>query len=101
MEPGTTLKKAAGAVGVPLKRQLYKLLRMLEHGQRERTVAIVVQQFFNTAFMSTNMNAVYRTLEAYGVPEADIALLQRMQSGSLTQLRTRLERRQHAQSGKE
>jgi hypothetical protein len=55
---------------------------MLEQGQRERTVAIVVQSDFYTVFTTTNMNTVYRTLEAYGVPEADIAVLQRMQSGS-------------------
>jgi len=64
------------------KRQIYKLTQMLEQGQRERTVVAVVQLDFSTAFTSTNMNAINRTLEAYGVPEADIKLLTRMQAGS-------------------
>ena len=43
---------------------------------------VVVQLDFNTAFTSTNLGAVYRTLEAYGVPELDVALVKRMQEGS-------------------
>ncbi len=58
------------------------LLQILEQGQRERTVAFVLQLDFSTAFTSMSMNAIYRTLEAYGVPEVDIASLQRMQSGA-------------------
>ncbi len=30
----------------------------------------------------TNIDAVYLTLEAYGVPDADVELLRRMQAGS-------------------
>jgi hypothetical protein len=43
---------------------------------------VVLQLDFNTAFTSTNLNAVYSTLEAYGVPEADISLIRRMQTNS-------------------
>ncbi len=67
-----------GRSGRGTKRQIYKLLQMLEQGRLERTVAIVVQLDFKTAFTSTNMRAVYRTLKAYCVPTADIALLKRM-----------------------
>ncbi len=42
----------------------------------------MVQLDLITAFPSTNMNAVYQTLEAYGVPAADMELLKRMQTGS-------------------
>ncbi len=67
---------------------------MLEQGQREKTVVAVVQLDFSTAFTSTNMNAINRTLEAYGVPEADIELLTRMQAGSWYSVITHSERLQ-------
>ena len=64
------------------RRQIYKLIQMLEQGRREQTTVVVLQLDFNTAFTSTNLNAVYSTLEAYGVPEADISLIRRMQTNS-------------------
>jgi len=68
--------------GRSTRRQIYNLIQMFEQGQRERTTVAVVQLDFNTAFTSTNPEAVYKTLDAYGVPEADIALIKRMQTGS-------------------
>ncbi len=57
-----------------------RCVEIFEQGQREHTVAVVVQLVFNIAFTFASMNAVYKTLEAYGVP--DIALLKSMQSSS-------------------
>jgi hypothetical protein len=71
-----------GRRGRSTRRQISRLIQMLEQGKRERATVVVMQLDFNTAFTSTNMNAVYQTLEAYGVPDADIELLKRMQSGS-------------------
>jgi hypothetical protein len=44
-------------------------------------MVVVVQLHFSTAFALTNMNAIHRTLKAYGISEADMELLRRMQAG--------------------
>jgi len=64
------------------RRQIFKLVKQLEDGQRNKTLTVVAQLDFQAAFTSTNPRAVYRTFEAYGVPEQDIQLVRRMHQGS-------------------
>jgi len=64
------------------RRQVYSLMQILEQGRREKAVTIIIQLDFNAAFTSLRPEAVYRTMQAYGVPEPDIALVQRMDAGS-------------------
>ncbi len=62
--------------------QAADLVKQLENGQRDKTLTVVAQLDFQAAFTSTNPRAVYRTFEAYGVPEQDIQLVRRMHQGS-------------------
>ena len=64
------------------RRQVYSLMQILEQGRREKAVTVIIQLDFNAAFTSLRPEAVYRTMEAYGVPGQDIALMQRMDTGS-------------------
>ena len=64
------------------RRQIFKLVKQLEDGQRNKTLKVVAQLEFQAAFTSTNPRAVYRTFEACGVPEQDIQLVRRMHQGS-------------------
>ena len=64
------------------RRSVYNLVQMIERGKRAKQVVVVVQLDFNSAFTSASQRAVRRTLDAYGIPLEDIALIQRMQDGS-------------------
>ena len=64
------------------RRQIYKVLEMLDEGRRRKVATVVILLDFNAAFNSTNQIAVQKTLEAYGVPQEDLALLKRMEDGS-------------------
>jgi len=64
------------------RRQVYSLMQILEQGRREKAVTVIIQLDFNAAFTSLRPEAVYRAMEAYGVPGPDIALMQRMDAGS-------------------
>ena len=64
------------------RRQVYSLMQILEQGRREKAVTVIIQLDFNAAFTSLRPEAVYRAMEAYGVPGPDIALMQRMDDGS-------------------
>ncbi len=55
---------------------------LFEQGQRERVMVVVAQLDFNTAFTSTKIIEVFWTLEAYGVPAADMELQRCMRTGS-------------------
>ena len=64
------------------RRQIYKLIQILEEGKREQTVVVVAQLDFKSAFTSTSPKALYKVFEAYGVPQPDITLMKRMHTGS-------------------
>jgi len=42
------------------RRQIYKLIQILEEGKREQTVVVVAQLDFKSAFTSTSPKALYK-----------------------------------------
>ena len=63
-------------------RQVFKLTEMLEQGRREKTQAVLLQLDFTAAFTKVEQKVVLHTLREYGVPEPDVALIQRVHEGS-------------------
>ena len=64
------------------RRQIFRLIKTIEGGKRRQEVVVILQLDFVAAFTSARQQALRKTHEAYGMPPADLALIQRMQAGS-------------------